>query len=317
MVHVWEYQAYLKKPGEAPVLLPGFPGIFGNYGAAGINDNGQIVGCVAVNFGPQYISWLLNPGQALEDLGTLPGGNSSQAWAINNNGQIAGMSKGSGFNGYHAYLKNPGQPMEDLGTLGGEESYVVNHCISANGQVVGQSQTASGDWHAFLKNPGETMQDLNTLTVNLPSGVTLNRAIAINDNGWIVGYTSGNYQHAFLLTPAAINVSIDIKPGSDVNSINPDSQGKITVAILSAPDFNAPEKVDWGSLKFGETGNEVSLAFCTVEDVNADGLPDLVAHFYTQLTAFQSIDTQGNLKGQTVDGIPLSGSDLVRLVPGK
>ncbi len=115
-----------------------------------------------------------------------------------------------------------------------------------------------------------------------------------------------------------INVSIDIKPGSDVNSINPDSKGKIAVAILSTPDFNAPEKVDWGSLKFGETGNELmSLAFCTVEDVNGDSLPDLVAHFYTQMTGFETGDTKGYLKGQTVDGIPLSGSDSVRIVPGK
>jgi hypothetical protein len=118
--------------------------------------------------------------------------------------------------------------------------------------------------------------------------------------------------------PPVINVSIDIKPGSDVNSINPDSQGKIAVAILSKPDFNAPEMVDWGSLKFGETGTEVlSLAFCTVEDVNADGRPDLVAHFYTQQTGFETGDTQGYLKGQTIDGTPLSGSDAVRIVPGK
>ncbi len=114
-----------------------------------------------------------------------------------------------------------------------------------------------------------------------------------------------------------MNVSIDIKPGSATNSINPDSMGKISVAILSGPGFNAPLMVDRNSLKFGETGSEVSLAFCTVEDVNCDGLPDLVAHFYTQATGFQAGDTQGNLTGFTKTGIPISGSDAVRLVPTK
>jgi hypothetical protein len=136
---------------------------------------------------------------------------------------------------------------------------------------------------------------------------------------YVAGGTSPDWINSKTLwafTPA-INVSIDIKPGSDVNSINPDSKGKIAVAILSSPDFDATTRVDRTSLKFGETGNEVSLAFCTVEDVNADGLPDLVAHFYTLLTDFETGDTKGNLKGQTVDGIPLSGSDAVRIVPGK
>ena len=181
---------------------------------------------------------------------------------------------------------------------------------------MGSSKIVSGDTHAFIKNPGEAMQDLNNLTLNLPAGITLQKAEAINDSGWIVGYTSGTYSHAFLLTPVTpLTVVIDIKSGSDVNSINPDSQGKIAAAILSTPDFNAPQMVNWGSLRFGDTGNEISLAFCTVEDVNADGLPDLVAHFFTQLTNFSTGD-KGYLKGMTVDGWPLGGSDNVNIVPG-
>jgi hypothetical protein len=43
------------------------------------------------------------------------------------------------------------------------------------------------------------MQDLNSLTINLPQGITLVRANAINDSGYIIGISSLN--HAFLLTP--------------------------------------------------------------------------------------------------------------------
>ena len=42
------------------------------------------------------------------------------------------------------------------------------------------------------------MQDLNTLVVNLPPGVTLREAHAINNHGEIAGYTDNS---VFKLTP--------------------------------------------------------------------------------------------------------------------
>ena len=51
------------------------------------------------------------------------------------------------------------------------------------------------------------------------------------------------------------------------------------------------------------------------EDVNGDGLLDVVCHFYTQETAFQDGDTNGVLKGFTMDGVAIQGTDTIRLVP--
>jgi hypothetical protein len=109
---------------------------------------------------------------------------------------------------------------------------------------------------------------------------------------------------------------IDIKPGEVPNSINRGSNGKIPVAILSTHAFNAPRKVDTTSLTFGRTGNEHSLAFCNPggEDVNGDGLLDLVCQFNIGATDFTLGDTQGALKGQTVDETPFVGTDSVRIV---
>ena len=123
----------------------------------------------------------------------------------------------------------------------------------------------------------------------------------------------GAYEYA----PPVLAVHIDIKPGSDPNSINPKSKGKIPVAILSTPDFDAPSEVYRDSLTFGTTGEEQSLAFCSPspEDVNYDGYDDLVCHFYTQETGFGPGDEEGILKGQTVDGVPLEGRDSVNIVP--
>jgi hypothetical protein len=124
-------------------------------------------------------------------------------------------------------------------------------------------------------------------------------------NGSITGVASG---------PTI--VTIDIKPGSDPNAINPKSKGKIPVAILSTPDFDATTEVDKSSLTFGRTGNESSLFKCTGdEDANGDGKLDVVCHFNTPQTGFQSGDTVGVLKGTTIGGVPIVGTDSVKIVP--
>ena len=109
-------------------------------------------------------------------------------------------------------------------------------------------------------------------------------------------------------------VSIDIKPGSDPNSVNPRSKGKIPVAILSTADFDATTEVDKGSLTFGRTGDEDSLARCTKsdEDVNGDGLLDIVCHFNTSDAGFGDGDRVGILRG-TMDGVLILGFDPVRV----
>jgi hypothetical protein len=116
----------------------------------------------------------------------------------------------------------------------------------------------------------------------------------------------------------AVSVDISIKPGSAPPSpINTRSRGTIPVAIISTPGFNAVTAVDTSSLTFGRTGNEHSLAFCNSggEDVNGDGLPDLVCHFDTQSTGFESGDTLGILMGKTGQGAVIVGQEAIVTVP--
>jgi len=122
----------------------------------------------------------------------------------------------------------------------------------------------------------------------------------------------------FPVTPSQsllLRVTIDIKPRSDPNSINPKSKGKIPVAILSTEEFDAPYDVNTESLTFGVTGEEASLAFCNPkgEDINGDRLKDLVCHFYTHETGFQCGDTEGILSGLTMDNVPIAGRDSVTI----
>jgi probable HAF family extracellular repeat protein len=91
--------------------------------------------------------------------------------------------------------------MRDLNTLGGDASFAMG--INRYGQVVGYSKLSDNNTdHAFIWSETTGMQDLNDLTPGLPEGVFLEIALAINDRGQIVGYTSPNH-HAFLLTPSS------------------------------------------------------------------------------------------------------------------
>jgi hypothetical protein len=66
-------------------------------------------------------------------------------------------------------------------------------------------------------------------------------------------------------TPNSLLVTLDIKPGTLVNSINTKSRGKIPVAVLSTATFDASTRIDPASLTFGRTGNEDSLSHCSAE----------------------------------------------------
>jgi xyloglucan-specific exo-beta-1,4-glucanase len=133
--------------------------------------------------------------------------------------------------------------------------------------------------------------------------------------GHLVAATYG--RAAFELVPETVlPISIDIKPGTSENTINIKNKGKIPVAILSSVTFDAPNEVDKTSLTFGSTGNEASLVLCDQDpqDVNGDGLLDQVCNFSTSLTGFQLGDTVGFLKGLTVEGTPIEGSETVRIL---
>jgi hypothetical protein len=55
--------------------------------------------------------------------------------------------------------------------------------------------------------------------------------------------------------------------------------------------------------------------FCsTPQDVNKDGLLDVLCHFSAQKTGFQLGDKQGVLTGKTVGGASIRGTDSVAVV---
>lgn len=109
-------------------------------------------------------------------------------------------------------------------------------------------------------------------------------------------------------------VDIDIKPGSDPNSININSKGVIPVAALTTGDFYAVD-VDADTVRFGPAN--ASPVHSALEDVDGDGDIDLILHFRTQEIGIGAGDTEAVLTGETVDGRKLEGSDSVRILENK
>ena len=110
-----------------------------------------------------------------------------------------------------------------------------------------------------------------------------------------------------------VNVQIDIKPGSDVNPINPNSNGVIPVAILTTDDFDATS-VDPETVMFGAELSAEPVHYA-LEDVDGDGDIDMILHFRTQETGIVSGVTEAGLMGKTDDETDIWGTDSVRIVP--
>jgi hypothetical protein len=114
-------------------------------------------------------------------------------------------------------------------------------------------------------------------------------------------------------TAVEIAVKIDIKLGGFPNSINPRSKGVIPVAILTTDTFDA-SAVDPTTVFFGATGGEAAPAHSALEDVDGDGSADLVLHFRTQDTGIVCGTTSASLRGKTLSGQAIEGSDSIRTV---
>jgi len=119
--------------------------------------------------------------------------------------------------------------------------------------------------------------------------------------------------------PKVIAVAIDIKPGSYPNAINLGSYGLIPVAILSSDKFDAttvnPETVGLAGAGVAVRGKS-NKYMAHEEDVNGDGLVDLVVQVATENLDPGSLqDGFAVLTGKTFDGVPIEGKDEIIIVP--
>jgi hypothetical protein len=123
-------------------------------------------------------------------------------------------------------------------------------------------------------------------------------------------------------------VAIDVKPGNSANVVNvKDDNGVLSIAILTTDSFDAFFELDPDTVVAvlmgtdGEVVSEVGQIQLVRHDVDADGDKDLVFKF--SMTALvdgpnaplTTTSTTITLRGETVGGMCVQGSDTITVVP--
>ena len=107
-----------------------------------------------------------------------------------------------------------------------------------------------------------------------------------------------------------LTVQIDFKPDDDGNAFNPRSGGRIPVALLSSPEFDATNV--WEGAVFLHPG-AVPSVHSKLEDVDRDGDLDLLLQFPSENAGLNCGQETAYLWGKDKDAVPFVGTDLVHV----
>ncbi len=267
-------------------------------------------------------------GSCIYDFADFDGEIYAAAWA----GRLLWSSTGIGltwsdqyFSGYYIWELEVFQGLLYSGNYGGNlrsldpSHTVVDVWASSSGGPYEQicSMVADGDSVLYFGTGGEAgyiRYDIGTAKVYSYDGSSTPVEIFDADGG-----DTGSTDHAgiqCLYIPPCIYVDIDIKPGSCPNSINLGSNGNVPVAIFSTEDFDAttidPTTVTLAGATVKIKGKGTPMS--SFEDVDGDGLLDIVVHVDTSALELAAGDTDAILEGETFDGVKIRGTDTVRIV---
>lgn len=116
---------------------------------------------------------------------------------------------------------------------------------------------------------------------------------------------------------AFIPVLIDIKPGSDQNTVNLGSNGAIPVAVFGSKTFDV-HLIDSTTIKLADASAKVKgngQPMVSYSDINNDGFMDIIIQIPTQALQLTSSDVKVNLDGRLIGGTKIKGVDSVRIIP--
>ena len=251
----------------------------------------------------------------LIDLGTLPGGSFSGAFAVSNGQVVGNADTASGAE--HAFSWTQAGGMVDLGTLGGSTSEAS---AVSNGQVVGTTTNASGpDARAFSWTQAGGMVDLGTLPGGSASEVFFVDGVpgAAVSNGQVVGRSAtdatGDFD-AFSWTQAGGMVDLGTLggTGSEAYAV---SNGQVVGLASTASDD--PHAFSWtqagGMVDLGTLGGSTSEALAVSNGQvvgDATTASDAFDHAFSWTQAGGMIDL-GTLGGSNSVAVAVSNGQVV------
>ena len=124
-----------------------------------------------------------------------------------------------------------------------------------------------------------------------------------------------------VFAPDTNNVGIDVKPGSDPNSVNVNTRGVLPVAILGSDNFDVAQIVQETISAYTTTvdaapgGVPTSPLRCSIEDVNDDAILDLNCKFLKGDLVLNCWTNGLKVMVNLMDGTPFTGSDTIRPIP--
>jgi hypothetical protein len=115
---------------------------------------------------------------------------------------------------------------------------------------------------------------------------------------------------ASLAAQQPLKVTIDVKPGDEKVTIEPEREGMVPILIVSTPQFNAAT-VDADSIRVGPEGTEASIFRSMLEDVDKDGDVDRMILVRVRDMRVKCGNKIIKVTGKTVQGRSFEGSDTV------
>ena len=289
-----------------------------------INDAGVVAGWYKVNNTWSAARWI-SPTQR-QNLGTLPGFQSSLAKGINSAGTIVGYVVTSSFNASRAFVWTSAGGMKALQGLGG--SGAIAFAINDNGVIVGEASDQNDQIHAVKWNAAGVITDIN------PVGGA-GQATAINNAGDIAGFNfpqGGNGEHAWLWRANGtqqdlgtlggqrafgygINSGVTVVGWSNQTPPKPDIAFRWSQATGMKPitSFGGGSQALGISDKNRVVGFQVINAgvvgLTTLKGVKTV-LPDLAPQKGFPFSGPTSVNTCGNITGSSVSPNPTNGNSV-------
>jgi hypothetical protein len=184
--------------------------------------------------------------------------------------------------------------------------------------IIGEGVYMQGDWEDLWYVGGRLLGVKvagNTVTnISGAEGMYVFYLPNVPENAYLGGQTYDLTGGGKLMPTPTIPklVEIDVKPGTYPNDVSLNSHGLVPVAILKTADSDA-SSVDPGTVAIGGS----KAVRWTWEDVNNDGVIDLLFHFKTQELDLIKESTAAILTGKTYDDTDVIGMDTVNIVPKK